>query len=571
MRRHDVIIETFEVEVQNQAAMLAHFEIFGAVLEDSGRDEAAALFYEKAIRRFPNYWPLSEALLRTLLRTNRVADGVRILESRVETNERERPWLYMRIGDLYSRLGRTTKVTLYNEKGLETPLRRLFYKRQADLYRRSCRLKEAEKLTSKAKQDEHCAVWAYEEEISLLASLDQFFDVSDVLVNFIERFPDRTESYCGLWCWIKLFMPDQTLLSILSEIAAKRSEYWVPQVYLARAYVDLGKTDLAISILTQCPSSIGDRVKLWTLGHAYRESADPKRSLESFIEAASIDGGVEYFGQAAEAAAEAAFLNNEWDISLEFHFKLAQHLNSDEPDDLATLDYDIALIYAHQGKYEECQLFCQKSLDHIFASKAFTLCCICTTMLRGIDQSVIECQDSTNVQNDPALWHEFSVWVYRWRDLANTTDMAIRFFIEGLKATQSPPNTELMTLLHEAPGLGNEDILRSALDAAGPLASQIPNHESSPLFLAIRGRKATVITLLLERGAKSTQVTSEGVTTLQIAVTVRCQEIIEILLSAGVDVNNTSPSESPAIGLAAMLNLPEAVGPLLSHGADPNL
>jgi ankyrin repeat protein len=97
---------------------------------------------------------------------------------------------------------------------------------------------------------------------------------------------------------------------------------------------------------------------------------------------------------------------------------------------------------------------------------------------------------------------------------------------------------------------------------------------NTPLIGAILGGKATIVKLLLGKGADVNQKDSEGWTPLMYSIVYRPRyedEIAEELLRRGADVNAVAENGDTALTLASERDAARIVGQLLDKGANRNV
>ncbi|KAL8946984.1 MAG: hypothetical protein Q9222_006684 [Ikaeria aurantiellina] len=104
-----------------------------------------------------------------------------------------------------------------------------------------------------------------------------------------------------------------------------------------------------------------------------------------------------------------------------------------------------------------------------------------------------------------------------------------------------------------------------------------PGTLNMPIHLAVRGRHATAVVMLIHKGSRVNDANGAGLTPLGMAarnwksvVSEEDVKLLEVLLEGGANINKRSGTDqSTALHLAASYGCLEVVNLLLSKGADP--
>lgn len=131
-------------------------------------------------------------------------------------------------------------------------------------------------------------------------------------------------------------------------------------------------------------------------------------------------------------------------------------------------------------------------------------------------------------------------------------------------------NHEGRTLLHEAAGCGDEDMLHSFLKHGAPVNIR-DSLQRTPLHLAASNEKIKALKLLLDNGADVNAKDSEGRTPLYHAALRGHKAVVQLLVSSGGDINIKDETGWSLLHRAAVYNDEELGLLLLENGADGNV
>mmetsp|Transcript_120946 Transcript_120946/g.342140 ORF Transcript_120946/g.342140 Transcript_120946/m.342140 type:complete len:368 (-) Transcript_120946:113-1216(-) len=148
---------------------------------------------------------------------------------------------------------------------------------------------------------------------------------------------------------------------------------------------------------------------------------------------------------------------------------------------------------------------------------------------------------------------------------AGDADMAHLLLQRGAAPDEvSGASGSAVTALEEAAYRGFTEIARHLLDAGAAIAPR--GSEGHLLCRAIQGQHRDIVELLLERGAKADQPTSEGLSPLHVAAMRNCPDIARLLLEKGAYVSDRDDSTLLAVAASATAHWEDYV-----DGAPPGL
>lgn len=154
---------------------------------------------------------------------------------------------------------------------------------------------------------------------------------------------------------------------------------------------------------------------------------------------------------------------------------------------------------------------------------------------------------------------------------SNKANRLLGAFVLHNRFDCSATNKAGLTCLHIAAESESATLLELLLErGADPNASTSRESVEPPLHIAVRAGRVKNVDLLLKHGAIIDATDDSGRTALHVAVDSEMSTVLELLLKKGANPNASSPDKSmePPLHIAARAGRDKSVEMLLEHGAD---